>query len=77
MIYYSNQHSVIGQLYFKNIENHRKRDQICSPRGRDGSGDGELDEGSEMYKLPIIWEISTRDVMYNMMSIINTAVCYI
>ena len=54
MMYYSNHHSVIGQLYFKNIEIHRKIDQICSSRGRGGSGDGELDEGSQIYKVPIL-----------------------
>ena len=29
------------------------------------------------YKLPVIRQISTRDVMYNIMNITNAAVCYI
>ena len=29
------------------------------------------------YKLPVIREISTRDVTYNMINIINIAACYI
>ena len=29
------------------------------------------------YKLAVIKQISTRDVMYNMINRINTAVCYI
>ena len=34
-----------------------------------------LDEGSQRYyKLPVI---STKDIMYNMIYIINTAICYI
>ena len=40
-------------------------------------GNGKLDEDSQKYKLPVIREMSTRDVMYNMINIINTAVCYL
>lgn len=29
------------------------------------------------YRLHVIKQVSNRDVMYNMISIINTAVCYI
>ena len=28
------------------------------------------------YKFPVIRQISTRDVMYNMINIINLAICY-
>jgi len=31
----------------------------------------------KMYKLPVIRCVSTRDEMYNLINIINTAVCYI
>ena len=39
--------------------------------------EGELDEGSQNVQIPIIRQINTKDVMYNMINIINTAVCYI
>ena len=44
-------------------------------RGR-GWGKGELDEGGQKVQT-CSYEINTRDVMYNMINIINTAVCYI
>ena len=42
--------SVVGQFYFKNKQNHRKRDQIVVTRGDRwgwGWGVGELDEGNQ------------------------------
>ena len=42
-----------------------------------GWGLGEFGEDSQKYKLPVIRLISTRDILYNMINIINTAVCYI
>ena len=44
-----------------------------------GGGDGWVN-GMKMvkwYKLPVIHQISTRDVIYNMMTIANTALWYI
>ena len=40
-------------------------------------GERELDDGNQKHKLKIIREISTRDVVYNMINVINTAVCNI
>ena len=40
-------------------------------------GRGELDEVDKRYKFPVTRQISTRDVLYNMINIITTAVCYI
>ena len=34
-------------------------------------GEGELEEGSQKYKLPAI-KLRSRDVMYNMTTIVNT-----
>ena len=41
--------SVLGQLYLKNKQIHRKRDQICVTRSK-GSGKMELDENSQKVK---------------------------
>lgn len=43
----------------------------------EGLGEGDLDEGSQNYKFPVIILISTRDAMYNIINMINTAACYI
>ena len=40
-------------------------------------GEGELDGGSQKYKLLVLREISTSDVMQNMINRINSALCYI
>ena len=42
-----------------------------------GAGLGKWMKAVKRYKLPVIRQISSRDVMYNMINIINTAVCYI
>ena len=34
----------------------------------------EVEEGGQRYKLPVIRQINTRDVMYNIGTIVNTAV---
>ena len=41
-----------------------------------GGIEGELDEGSQKVQTSS-HKINTRDVMYNTINIINTAVCYI
>ena len=64
--------SVVGQLYLKNKQTHRKRDQICGYQRWDGKWLMVV----KRYKLPVIRKISTRDVNYNMINIINTALCY-
>ena len=46
-------------------------------RGGGGVGKGNWRKVVQRYKLPVIREISPRDVMYNMMTIVNTAVWYI
>ena len=38
--------SVVGQLYFKNKQKHRKRDQICAYQ-KQGVGEEEVDEGGQ------------------------------
>lgn len=43
----------------------------------EGLGEGDLDESSQKYKFPVIILISARDVMYNIINMINTAACYI
>ena len=43
---------VVGQLYFKNKQTHRKREQIWGYTGRRGRG--ELEEGGQKYKLPVV-----------------------
>ena len=37
----------------------------------------ELDEGSQKYQIPVSYKISIRDAMYNVINIINPALCYI
>ena len=47
--------------------------------GVGGDGEEELHEVSQKVqtsKPPVIRQISSRDIMYNMVNIINTAVCY-
>ena len=41
-----------------------------------GWEEGKLDEGGRKLQTPS-YKINTRDVMYNMINIINTAICYI
>ena len=69
---------MVGQLYFKNKQTNKligKRDQIC---GYQRWGErGNWMQVVKRYKLPVIGLISTRDVMYNMINIINTAMHYI
>ena len=40
-------------------------------------GGGELDKGGQKVQTSSLGQISTRDVVYNVVNIINTAVCYI
>ena len=42
-----NEHSAVGQLYIKNKETYRKRDQMCGYQMHRGSGEEELDEDSQ------------------------------
>ena len=63
-----------------NKQTHRKRDQICGYQSCAGLGGGRKGDWIKVvkkYKLPGIGSISTRDAMYNMINIIDTAVCYI
>ena len=73
--------SVVAQLYFKNKKKHTnklmdKEIRFVVTRGR-GWGRGNWMKAVKMYKLPVIRQISTRDIMCNMINIINTAICYI
>ena len=62
----------------------RKRGRVCGyqKQGRGwgvGDGEEELHEVSQKVqtsKPPVIRQISSRDITYNMVNIINTAVCY-
>jgi hypothetical protein len=40
-------------------------------------GGGELDKGGQKVRTSSLGNISTRDVVYNVSHIINTAACYI
>ena len=42
-----------------------------------GGGEGDWMKTVKRYKPPAITQISASDVMYNMINIINTSVCYI
>ena len=46
-----NQHSVGGQLYFKNKQTHKKRLDLWLSEVGYGGG---MDEGSQRYKIPVI-----------------------
>ena len=43
--------SVIGKLYFKNNQTHRRRNQVCYHQIRGQWELGELDQGSQNYKI--------------------------
>ena len=51
-----------------------KETRFVATRGGE-EGEGELDEGRQNIQT-FSYKISTRDVMYNMIKISNTAVCY-
>lgn len=69
---------VVGQLYHKNKQTFRKRDQICSYQGQEDSGRrNRMKESKGTYTLPITRYISTQAVRCNMINIIKTAGCYI
>lgn len=53
------------------MQTHGKRDQICGYQ-RQGEGLGKLDEVGERYQFSVIRLISTGDVMYNIMTTVNT-----
>lgn len=38
---------------------------------------GEMDEGDQSYKLPIVRQTSSGDIMYNMVTIVSNTVLYI
>ena len=74
-----NKHSIVGQTHFKNQQTNKlieKEISFVVTRG-EGWKEGVLDEGDQRYKLPIVRYISTGDIMYNMVNIINTIICYI
>ena len=52
---------------------HRKRDQTC---GYHRWLEGESKKVAKSYTLPVIREIITRDVTYNMMTVANSATRY-
>ena len=66
----------------------RKRGRVCGYQkqgggeGRGGwGGDGEeelheVSQKAQTSKPPVIRQVCSRDIMYNMLNIINTAVCY-
>ena len=67
-----------GNIVLNNhINKLKKRGQICAYQ-QYGAGEGETEEDSqERYKLPVIRYTSTADATYNMINIINIAICYI
>ena len=64
------------QLYIKNKEANRKRDQTCVCRRKRVEGGGELEEGIEKVQSSSS-KINTGDLMHNIINTINTAVCHI
>ena len=46
MVYNGNQHSTVGQLYFKTKKTHRKKETRSVVTKGEG-GEGELDEGGQ------------------------------
>lgn len=74
--------SMMLQVNYTNTSNNRRNKRLEKEIrfvviGGWGQGNWELDEDSQKYKLPVIKQVSTRDVTYNMINTINTAVCYI
>ena len=53
-----------------------KKIRFVFTRGEEGWGEAELNEGSQKAQIQNYKIISSRDVRYNMICIINTAVCY-
>ena len=51
MLCAKNEHSVVGQLYLKKKETHRKRDQMCGYQMHSGRGQEELDEDSQKVQI--------------------------
>ena len=47
MLCAKNEHSVVGQLYIKKKETHRKRDEMCGYQMHRGRGQEEVDEDSQ------------------------------
>ena len=59
----------------------QKKTQICGYQTHEGIGRGSVGRGLghwmqavKRYKLPVIRQISTRDIMHNMINIINSAI---
>ena len=65
---------MMGPLHFK-TSRLRKRDWICGYE-RQGWGKN-LDKGSQNVQISSCKKISTVDGMYNMIDVMNTAICYI
>jgi len=53
-----------------------QRDQIYGYQSWGGSEGGKLEKGGQKVQLPVTRQLSTRDVLYNMMTIVNTAIGY-
>ena len=54
-----------------------KEDQYYRIFKKSQKGGGNWMKAVKMYKLSVIRYIGTKDVMYDMINIMNTAVCYI
>ena len=67
---------VIGQLYFKNKQIYRKSLYLWLPEAV-GSERKNWMKVVKRYKFSVIGKTSIRNVMYSMINIINTLVCYI
>ena len=65
----------MSQLYFKN-KLIAKEIRFVTTRSR-GAERRNCRKAIKRYKLPVKREISTRGMMYNMIRVINTAMCYI
>ena len=57
-----------------NKQTHRKRNNFMVTRGGEWE-DQELDEGSQKAQTRS-YKINTKDMMYNIINVINTSVCY-
>ena len=69
------QESTTSQLYFKNKLREKEIRSVVIPAGVYGRGNWM--KAVKRLKLPVIRWINSRDIMYNLVNMINTVTCYI
>ena len=75
-VVYHELNNIVGQLYFKNKLIEKEWYQICGYQRQGIQGAGNWMKMVKRYKLLDVRYISTRNVMYNTINIIRTAICY-